>query len=110
MAVKRSGSLPRYNYLVWLIHTFPRNFSFGDELLDHAGEAGEDAIFSHDFEDVTQRQADFKGLVKPMGPIGPGRRKSTSPGPTHVQREKLINAKTLEDVLTVWRKGSQTSE
>ncbi len=48
----------------------------------------------------------FRGPAKPIGPIGPGKLEYTFQGPTYVQREKLLKAKTLEDVLTIWRKAS----
>jgi hypothetical protein len=57
------------------------------------------------YQDSGKYIVKFKGPAKPIGPIGPGKLKYTFQGPTYVQREKLIKAKTLEDVLTIWRKG-----
>jgi hypothetical protein len=59
------------------------------------------------YKDSGKYIVNFKGPAKPIGPIGPGKLKYTFQGPTYVQREKLIKAKTLEDVLTIWRKGSR---
>jgi hypothetical protein len=48
----------------------------------------------------------LQGPAEPIGPIGPGELKYTFQGPTYVQRDRLLKAKTLEDVLTIWRKST----
>ena len=49
----------------------------------------------------------FTAPATPIGPIKPGKLKYTFQGPTYVQHERLIKAKTLEDVLTLWRKPNK---
>src|SRR6266700_1200285 len=58
------------------------------------------------YENSGKYLVEFKGPAQPIGPIGPGKLHYTFQGPTYVQRDKLLKAKTLEDVLTLWRKGS----
>jgi hypothetical protein len=57
------------------------------------------------YEDTGKYLVEFKGPAQPIGPIGPGKLNYTFQGPTYVQRERLLKAKTLEDVLTSWRKA-----
>lgn len=61
------------------------------------------------YEDSGKYVVNFKGPAKPIGPVGPGKLKYTFQGPTYVQRERLLKAKTLEDVLTLWRKPDKSS-
>ena len=57
------------------------------------------------YQDSGKYIVKFKGPAKSIGPIGPGNLNYTFQAPTYVQRERLMSAKTLEDVLTLWRKN-----
>jgi hypothetical protein len=56
------------------------------------------------YQDTGKYQVIFKGPARTIGPITSGELKYSFQGPTYVQSEKLFAAKTLEDVLTFWRK------
>ena len=57
------------------------------------------------YQDTGKYQVIFKGPARTIGPITSGELKYSFQGPTYVQSEKLFAAKTLEDVLTFWRKS-----
>jgi hypothetical protein len=59
------------------------------------------------YENSDKYVVNFKGPATPIGPIRPGELKYTFQGPTYVQHERLLKAKTLEDVLTLWRKSDK---
>ncbi len=61
------------------------------------------------YEDSGKYLVEFKEPAQAIGPIGPGKLHYTFQGPTYVQRDKLLKAKTLEDVLTLWRKAEATT-
>lgn len=56
------------------------------------------------YEDTGKYMIAFKGPARAIGPVTSGKLKYSFQGPTYVQSEKLFAAKTLEDVLTLWRK------
>lgn len=56
------------------------------------------------YQDTGKFKLTFKGAPQPIGPVTTGNTNYSPQGPIYVQREKLLDAKTLEDVLTVWRK------
>jgi len=56
------------------------------------------------YQDTGKYQIIFKGPAETIGPITSGALKYSLQGPTYVQREKLLVAKTLAEVLTLWRK------
>lgn len=56
------------------------------------------------YQDTGKYKIVFKGPPQAIGPIGTGASGYSLQGPVYVQREELLAAKTLEDVLTAWRK------
>ena len=52
------------------------------------------------YEDSGKYVVNFKGPAEPIGPIRPGKLNYTFQGQTYVQRERLLKAKTLDDVLS----------
>jgi hypothetical protein len=51
------------------------------------------------YEDTGKYLVEFKGPAQPVGTIGLGKLNYRFQGPTYVQRDKLLKAKTLEDVV-----------
>jgi len=56
------------------------------------------------YQDTGKYKVIFKGPPETIGPVKSGAANYSLQGPTYVQREKLLGAKTLEEVLTLWRK------